>query len=317
MLCYTTKNGEAYCGDSLQLLQSLDDDSVDLFFVSPPFPLTVPKEYGNEAIEDYVEWLMQFVRTLLPKLKEKGSLVIDLGSIYTKGRPVYHLYQYKLVIRLCEELDLRLCQQFYWQNINALPSPIQWVSRAKIRAKNAIDMVFWLSKSDYPKADVTKVLVPYSKQMKKMLKHPRKFFKKNTKHPSGYTMHDTWKKNNGGAIPSNLLSISNSESRSQYLSLCRALKVRIHPARFPYKLPEFFIKFLTDEQDLVVDFFAGSNTTGMSAEQHNRRWKSFELDLQYVAASSFRFLSTRDEEKARICYKAIMDGQTPVDLSTD
>jgi site-specific DNA-methyltransferase (cytosine-N4-specific) len=65
--------------------------------------------------------------------------------------------------------------------------------------------------------------------------------------------------------------------------------VKGHPARFPSKLPEFFIRMLTDPGDLVVDIFAGSNTTGMVAEAEGRRWLAFELNREYVAASVLRF----------------------------
>jgi len=65
---------------------------------------------------------------------------------------------------------------------------------------------------------------------------------------------------NGGAIPSNLLEIPNSESNGQYLSGCKVVGAPQHPAR----QPQFFIRMLTEPGDLVVDIFAGSNTTGWS-----------------------------------------------------
>ncbi|MBM6949528.1 DNA methyltransferase [Mordavella massiliensis] len=98
----------------------------------------------------------------------------------------------------------------------------------------------------------------------------------------------------------------NSESNSKYLRYCKKCKIKGHPARFPMALPEFFIKFLTDEGDLVVDIFGGSNTTGMTAENLRRRWKTFEISQDYVAASVFRFVDS--EEKAKECYESILAG---------
>ena len=63
-----------------------------------------------------------------------------------------------------------------------------------------------------------------------------------------------------------------------------------HPARFPARLPEFFIRFLTDPGDTVLDIFAGSNTTGMVADTEGRHWLAFEERADYLAASAFRFL---------------------------
>lgn len=183
--------------------------------------------------------------------------------------------------------------------------PIEYVNKRKIRCKNAVDMVWWVSKTSNPKADVTKVLNPYSKSMKKLFKNPERFYRLDIPKESRRTTHtNSWTNNNGGSIPSNCLIISNSESNSKYLRECRKAGVKSHPARFPSQLAEFFIKFLTDEGDLVVDIFAGSNTTGAASEQLNRRWRSFELQQKYVAASEFRFI--KDDDDPSVVYKQIM-----------
>ena len=118
-------------------------------------------------------------------------------------------------------------------------------------------------------------------------------------------------KDNGGSIPPNLLQIPNSEATSLYLRRCKQIGIKAHPARFPSKLPEFFIKMLTDEGDLVVDIFGGSNTTGYVAEQLNRRWKSFELSNEYVAASTLRFLpDSSTEEDLKETYENVLQGQS-------
>lgn len=86
--------------------------------------------------------------------------------------------------------------------------------------------------------------------------------------------------------------------------------IKGHPARFPSKLPEFFIKMLTEPGDLVVDIFSGSNTTGSVAETENRRWLSFEERLEYVAASSFRFIKGASVDEMSIIYNSILSGET-------
>lgn len=106
-------------------------------------------------------------------------------------------------------------------------------------------------------------------------------------------------KDDGGAIPSNLLQISNTESNSRYQKLCREAGLPIHPARFPAALPEFFVKFLTDEEDLVFDPFAGSNVTGEVCERLRRRWISVELREEYLAGSRFRFGNLPETKPAK------------------
>ena len=246
------------------------------------------------------------------KRKEDGSFVLDLGGAYKKGIPARSLYNFRVPIRFCDELGFFLAEDFYWFNPSKLPSPIEWVNKRKLRAKDSVNTVWWFSKSEWPKADVSNVLTEYSERMKKLLQAPDEFYTPK-KRPSGHDISSSFATNNGGAIPSNLLQIPNTESNSQYLSGCKAVGIKGHPARFPAKLPEFFIRFLTDPDDLVLDIFAGSNTTGAVAEAENRRWLAFELQLDYLAASSFRFLEHFTEDDLQLIYRQINEGKT-VDL---
>lgn len=286
---YITNFGAAYVGDSLKLLPKIPDDSIDLIMTSPPFALQRKKEYGNVDQDEYVDWLLLFGENIKRVLKDTGSFVLDLGGAYKKGRPVRSLYNYRVLIKMCDEIGFNLAEEFFWFNPAKLPSPIEWVNKRKIRTKDAVNTVWWFSKTDFPKADVKNVLVPYSDRMRKLLKDSDKFYKPK-KRPSGHDISKNFASDNGGAIPPNLLKIPNTESTSQYIKACKLCGIKAHPARFPSKLPEFFIKFLTEPNDIVLDIFAGSNTTGFVAETLKRKWIAFELERSYVAASSFRFL---------------------------
>jgi DNA modification methylase len=292
---YKTRRGKAIVGDSLKLMKSIPDNSVNLVITSPPFALQRPKEYGNKDQAEYIDWILEFTQEVKRIITEDGSFVIDLGGAYEKGAPIRSLYNFRLLIRMCDEQGWKLAEEFFWFNPSKLPSPIEWVNKRKSRVKDSVNTVGWLSKSDFPKADVKKVLIEYSDRMKKLISNSEKFYTPK-KRPSGHDISDSFGNDNGGAIPSNLLQIPNSESNSQYLRYCKELQVQGHPARFPSKLPEFFIKFLTDENDVVLDIFAGSNTTGWVAEQLDRRWFAFELDHSYLTASMFRFLDENERD---------------------
>ncbi|AXG71281.1 modification methylase PvuII [Kordia sp. SMS9] len=312
---YKTELGRTFCGDSLELIPQLEDESIDLVMTSPPFALLRKKEYGNKDQHEYVEWLAKFGELIMPKLKENGSLVIDLGGAYRKGFPTRSLYNFRVLIHFCDTLGYHLAEEFFWYNPSKLPGPIEWVNKRKIRTKDSVNTVWWFSKTEFPKADIRKVLVPYSDRMKKLIKNPDKYYKPAVR-PSGHSIGKSFGNDNGGAIPSNLLSISNSESNSKYMAHCKLLKIKGHPARFPSKLPEFFINFLTDEEDIVLDIFGGSNTTGEAAERLNRKWLSFEMDRNYVANSIFRFLEKDYSEKElRYIHDKILS-KKPVDLTT-
>lgn len=287
---YRTDLGASYIGDSRELLKNLPDNSVNLVLTSPPFALLREKAYGNKAQAEYVEWLAEFGELVLQKLTPDGSFVIDIGGAYERGEPVRSLYPFRVLLKFCDELGFKLAEEFYWYNPSKLPSPIEWVNKRKIRAKDSVNTVWWLSKTSWPKANVGKVLAPYSDRMKKLIADPGKYYKPKLR-PSGHDIGPGFAKDNGGAIPPNLLSFSNSESNGRYLAGCKQTGEKVHPARFPTKLPEFFVKFLTDPGDLVVDIFAGSNTTGEVAEREGRRWMAFEEHPGYVATSAFRFAS--------------------------
>lgn len=321
---YETELGRAYVGDARSLLSRLNDETVDLVITSPPFALQREKDYGNETQEAYVDWLLGFCRDIHRVLRNTGSFVLDLGGAYVEGRPVRSLYNYQVLIRLCDELGFRLAEEFFWHNPAKLPSPIEWVNKRKIRAKDSVDTVWWLSKHDYPKADIRRVLAPYSQRMLKLLEDPDRFYTPR-KRPSGHDIGRRFAGSNGGAIPpnaleiphtdedqdgdipSNFLQIPNTDSNSQYLRLCKLANTKPHPARFPEKLPAFFIGFLTDPGDLILDFFAGSNTTGAVAEKMGRRWIAFESRSDYLAASVFRFAGSTQQADLLALHRNLRD----------
>ncbi|MBP9095193.1 MAG: site-specific DNA-methyltransferase [Ignavibacteria bacterium] len=282
---YKTEKGAAYLGDSLDLLQSIPDNSVNLILTSPPFALTRKKEYGNKQEQEYIEWFLQFSTEFYRILKSNGSLVIDLGGAYLPGHPVRSIYQYELLVRMCKEQKFFLAQEFFHYNPSRLPTPAEWVTIRRIRVKDSVNLVWWLSRTEYPKSDNKKVLKPYSDSMKLLLKNGYKAQMR----PSGHDISTKFGTDNGGAIPPNLLEIANTESNSHYMRQCKKLGLKPHPARFPKEFADFFIKFLTDQDDIVLDPFAGSNTTGYSSELLNRNWISFEISEPYLIASKIRF----------------------------
>ena len=282
---YSEDYGNVYLGNTLELIEFIPDNSVNLILTSPPFALTRKKEYGNESAEKYIEWFLPFAHEFKRVLAPDGSLVLDLGGSYLPGFPVRSIYQYELLITLCKEVGFSLAQEFYHYNPSRLPTPAEWVTVRRIRVKDSVNVVWWLSKTPHPKANNRKILKPYSKSMKQLLKRGYK----SKLRPSGHDISDKFQKDNQGAIPPNLLEIANTESNSAYLRRCKQEGIKPHPARFPSAFAEFFIKFVTDEGDVVLDPFAGSNTTGFVAETLKRRWISFEINENYIVGSRYRF----------------------------
>ena len=282
---HKTPLGRIMHGDSLHLLRKMRQDSVDLVMTSPPFGLVRKKDYGNVAASEYLEWFRPFAEQIHRVLKDTGSFVIDIGGAWEAGTPTRSLYHFKLLIMLCEEFGFHLAQDFYWWNPSKLPTPAEWVTVRRIRVKDAINTVWWLSKTPWPKASNRRVLQPYSPSMETLLANGYKAKKR----PSGHDISDKFSVNNGAAIPPNLIALPNTESNGAYQRYCEDNNMAPHPARYPAELPEYFIRMLTDRDDLVVDPFGGSCVTGEVAERLGRRWVCAELVEDYLKGAVGRF----------------------------
>jgi DNA modification methylase len=305
-VAYKTTHGNLLHGrieDALATNLARYEGKVDLIFTSPPFPLNRKKQYGNLNGEEYLAWLAELAPKLVKLLAPTGSLVMELGNAWEQGRPVMSLLPLQALMKVLEAGKLNLCQQFVCHNPARLPSPAQWVTTNRIRVKDSFTHVWWMAPTDRPKADNRHVLVDYSPAMKKLL--ARQAYNDGHR-PSGFVINSTsFLKDNGGAIPPNVLMMeeepaggdvpedmlvfSNTTSTDAYSVYCRNVGYATHPARMPAGLPEFFIKLLTDEDDLVVDPFGGSNMTGAVAERLNRRWIAVEPEIEYINGSKGRF----------------------------
>ena len=324
--------GAAYLGDCLDLMRQMEDGSVDLICTSPPFALLRKKQYGNVSSEEYVEWFMRFAKEfwrILNKGDEEGygcgSLAIDIGGSWVKGQPTRSLYHFELLIRLCKAKDeggggFHLAQELYWYNPAKLPTPAQWVTIERIRVKDAVNTVWWLTPTPRPKASNRRVLKPYSKAQEKLMENGYKAKER----PSEHNLSDQFTNDNGGAIPPNMIeggelpaeigddvdverddryegvdvsgrapvnviAAANTSSNDLYQRRCKEMGVQRHPARFPRDLPQFLIGLCTEKGDVVLDPFAGSNMTGYVAQKMGRRWLAFETEEEYLEGAEFRF----------------------------
>ena len=316
---YGTSLGAAYCGDALKVLKSkalqAHQGKVQLAFTSPPFPLNKKKSYGNLQGEDYIRWFARFATLLRNMVTDDGSIVIEIGNAWIPGQPTMSTDVLEAFLRFLKKGNLHLCQEFIWYNPARLPSPVEWVNKERSRVKDAFTRIWWMSPNPRPKADNRKVLRKYSPSMRRLIETGE--YNAGARPSEHHIGAESFNTNNNGAIPPNvggvdalpslngfitpkdfaeyfketinLLKSANTVSNDGYRRFCVDRGVPVHPARMPSALAEFFVKFLTDQGDTVLDPFAGSNTTGAVSQNLGRRWLSIEADWNYAAHSIGRF----------------------------
>ena len=308
---YTACGGAYYTGDSLKVLQSDAfkplHGKVQLLLTSPPYPLNEKKSYGNLTGEEYLSWIESLAPVFSKLLAPDGSIVMELGNSWEPGRPVQSLLALEALLAFtkAKTADLRLIQQFVCYNPSRLPSPASWVTVKPMRTVDSFTHVWWLAKTDMPKADNRKVLKPYSKAMKDLL--ARGTYNSGPR-PSEHSVSEGGFLNDrGGSVAHNFFeleqmeahrevrlpnafSFSNTASKDFFHRSCQERNIVPHPARMPEGLASFFIEFLTEPGDLVLDPFGGSNTTGYASALAGRQWVSIEAKNEYVAQSKLRFL---------------------------
>lgn len=283
---FFTESGCAIWGMAEEAASLVDAGSVRLLLSSPPYPLNTRKRYGNEAAQEYVDWLCRIVECLMPAMASDGSLVINLGDVWTKNSPTVSLYQERTMIALQDRLGLHLCQRFVWHNPSALPVPSNYVGIERIRVKNACETLWWLSPAERPYADNRSILEPYSRSMRSLIDRGGTG---RSKKPSGHAHREgSFSVDNGGSIAPNVIRLPNSGDQA-YAAACRKAGLKPHPARMPRELAARMIRFLSEPDDLVLDPFGGSGTTAIVAEELGRRWITTEMHREYIEGARLRF----------------------------
>jgi DNA modification methylase len=314
-ISFRTSKGVSFSGDSLELINNKSfirkyKNKINLIFTSPPFSLLKKKKYGNKNGDVYIEWFKQFAKPLSDLLTDDGSIVIELGNSWEKGSPIFSTVPIESLLAFKNEANLHLCQEFICYNPSRPPNSAEWVTIKRIRVKDSYTRIWWMSKTPYPKSDNKKILVNYSEGMRRLIK--RNNLHTGTR-PSGYKITSSFLKNkNKGSISPNFLSLNeqefihetlensltipNNDNQKVFYDFCKKYNFQQHPARMQASLAEYFIRFLTDEKDIVFDPFSGSNTTGIVSQNLKRKWIACEKEIDYIKSSTIRFF---DESEAK------------------
>lgn len=267
-------------GECLKKMQQLQDNSIDFIMTSPPYADQV-KDYGTSTQKikpsEYDKWFLPRAREMHRILKSTGSLVLNINDKVENN--FQSIFVYKLVVMMVEKVGFHLVRDYIWYNPATPPNVF---SRGNLgRTKKSHEYCFWFSKSNKWTFNMDAIRKPYGRRMKQLFQAGPQGSRKENTRPSrhNFNLNHKWK-NNGGADPGSVITISNTSSNDTFHRLCKQFGVQ-HPARFPMKLVEFFIKAGTNKGDIVLDPFGGSGTTAIVAKKLGRNFKYIEINPNY------------------------------------
>jgi site-specific DNA-methyltransferase (adenine-specific) len=254
-------------GDCLSVLSELHAESgefADLLVTSPPYAEQRKESYGGIPEDEYPDWMLSVVQAGMKILKPSGSFVINIKEHVNAG--VRSLYVLETVLRLAKEF--RFVEEFIWNKTNPFPTG------NKKRLKDGFERCLHFTKSEnfqfFPDA-------VRAKSTSKWAGSNERRKNKGAFATSNGSKMDMSRRITGELVrPSNVITLPSS-------------RINIgHPAAFPVELPEFFIRLMTKEGNVVVDPFMGSGTTGLAARRLGRNFLGIELDENYVSLANGR-----------------------------
>jgi site-specific DNA-methyltransferase (adenine-specific)/site-specific DNA-methyltransferase (cytosine-N4-specific) len=273
-------------GDSFELIKDLPDNSVDLIVTSPPYADTV--SYGKSinvlSPENYPSWIMPLMNEAYRVLKPSGSFILNINDkLHKKQRSIYVM---KTIVRVVEETQLQLYDRYFWTKKSGLPTG------GDKRLNDRVEYIFHFVKDvDNFKCFSDRIRKPYAPASMTRFKTGCSGNKIVDENGIGRLNVKKKEPNPKGTIPTNVFEF-NTGSALRFDKKYTGL----HPAPYHPDLPKFFVNWLTDEQDVVLDPFMGSGTTAVVCKDMNRQWIGFELNENYKSFIDARLDGSLEEE---------------------
>lgn len=252
-----------------------------------------PRRYDTKRTEsDYITFILSVLEPITRQLAEGGSVVLNLSNdVFKKGSPSRSTYLERLTLALEDELGLQLMDRIAWSNPNKPPSPTLWACRRPTQLKSGYEPILFFSNNPLAsKANNRNILLPNSERMTSLYRAGGEN-REVTYGDGAYSLsQNSYSKETLGTLQSNVLKISGNCKDTRLVNkIAPLLGLSRHGAMYPSALPELLIRWLTEEGQLIVDPFAGSNKTGLMAEKLNRMWISIERVADYIQLSRALF----------------------------
>jgi len=233
----------------------------------PPYPC-IKRNYGTLTEKDWHTLMADVVTQVRRVLKPAGSAVFILQPNSRKVGKM-RTWIWEFLLKTAKEWNL--IQDAYWWNTSA--APVTAANRKNKLLRPSVKYCLWFGDPNcYRNQDA--VLWQASQDMLK-----RKIEDRALRHrPSGYTFRDgralATVLERGGTTPFNLLPISASRTKQD-------MGVEKHPARTPYRVAEWWVKYICPPGGVVLDPFAGSATIGLAALRNGNNYVGIEQNAKY------------------------------------
>ena len=242
-------------GDSEILLQETPNESVDLVFTSPPYYNARPEYSEYLTYEEYLLKMKKVIHQSHRVLNEGRFFVMNVSPVLIR-RASRSEASKRIAVpfdfhRLFIEEDFEFIDDIHWVK----PEGAGWsTGRGRRFAADRNPL-------QYKPVPVTEYLLVYRKKTDKLIdwhirKHPDQKIIEESKVEDGYETTNIWK-------------IHPSHNKK-------------HPAVFPLELAEKVVRYYSFKNDVVLDPFAGTGTTGKAAVKNERRFVLFEQDQDYM-----------------------------------
>lgn len=280
------KTNQVYHETNLETMSRMPDGFCDLIITSPPYAEARKSTYGGICADDYVEWFKPIASEMYRVLSDHGSFILNIGDNTIDGET--HLYTFEIPIVLKREIGFKFIDPLIWHKKTAPPG------RFKNRFKDSWEFCYHFTKTfditfnPYEVAEpTTQVSIDLSlrhkdtHEMKSLsgsgFTNPNGNLQRRIRNnQSGFGTNDERLSGLEMALPGNVLWMAGETTNVG------------HPAPYPERLVEFFIKAFSNEDDLIYDPFGGSGTTGVVALRAGRKFIMSELNPEYVKIAERR-----------------------------
>lgn len=292
LVAFSTDLGVAIWGRCQEVFSGLDEP-IALCVTSPPYPLRQARAYGNPDESRYVDFICHALEPIVANLLPGGSIVLNISNdIFEPKSPARSLYVERLTLALHDRLGLWLMDRIPWENFSKPPGPTYWACVNRVQLSAGYEPILWFTNDpSRVRADNRRVLEPHTARHTAMM-HAGGCGRTTSYGDGAYRLRPhSFGNVTAGKIPRNVIQRGHAcpDTRA-YRAYASSMGLPLHGAMMPTSIPDFFIRFLTEPGELVVDNFGGTVKTGLAAERLGRRWVVTDWILQYLrgAAGLFR-----------------------------